>query len=206
MKLFSCPEEGCTKTYQRFSALQHQLDIEKHERALEHETLLDKAVHGYADRLDEQFARVQIQQSSEGVTSLSQTTLPMGNVFSQASEEFLTSQQISSLFSRTAAKRALPIDLGIDDEQSTEHEQQFEELRNRVIVEVVPKHPICYNNSNLCKLVKESKLSIFSISMLQKICEQFDIPTAEITGKQKAPYISKLIEFVKNCSCHSISS
>ena len=254
VKLFSCPEEGCTKTYQRFSALQHHLDIGKHERALERETLLDKAVHGYADRLDEQFTRVQIQQSSAGATSLSQTTLPMGwalrssttsrgrfnekqkqylmdkftigestgnkanpvtvarsmmtakdsngqRLFS--SEEFLTSQQISSFFSRTAAKRALPIDLSIDDEQSTEHEQRFEELRNEVIVEVVPKHPICYDNSNLCKLVKESKLSIFSISMLQRICEQFDIPTAEITGKRKAPYISKLIEFVKNCSCHS---
>ena len=225
VKLFSCPEEGCTKTYQRFSALQHHLDIGKHERALERETLLDKAVHGYADRLDEQFTRVQIQQSSAEATSLSQTTLPMGwalrssttsrgrfnekqkqylmdkftigestgnkanpvtvamsmitakdsngqRLFS--SEEFLTSQQISSFFLVHGAKRALPIDLSIDDEQSTEHEQRFEELRNEVIVEVVPKHPICYDNSNLCKLVKESKLSIFSISMLQKICEQFD--------------------------------
>ena len=78
VKLFSCPEGGCTKTYQRFSALQHHLDIGKHERALERETLLDKAVHGYADKLDEQFTRVQIRQSSAGATSLSQTTLPMG--------------------------------------------------------------------------------------------------------------------------------
>ncbi|KAK3742848.1 hypothetical protein QZH41_004530 [Actinostola sp. cb2023] len=46
--LFSCPEEGCMKTYQRFSALQHHLDCGKHQRALENETLLDRAAHGYA--------------------------------------------------------------------------------------------------------------------------------------------------------------
>ena len=49
--LYSCPEEGCVKTYQRFSALQHHLDCGRHERALEHETLLDKAAHGYSERL-----------------------------------------------------------------------------------------------------------------------------------------------------------
>ena len=52
--LYSCPEEGCIKAYQRFSALQHHLDCGRHERALEHETLLDKAVHGYSERLQGQ--------------------------------------------------------------------------------------------------------------------------------------------------------
>ena len=28
--IFSCPEEGCVKTYQRFSSLQHHLDLRKH--------------------------------------------------------------------------------------------------------------------------------------------------------------------------------
>ena len=45
--LFSCPEEACVKEYQRFSSLQHHLDLGKHERALEHATLLDRAVLGY---------------------------------------------------------------------------------------------------------------------------------------------------------------
>lgn len=40
--LFSCPEEGCVKTYQRFSSLQYHLDLGKHDRALENETLLDR--------------------------------------------------------------------------------------------------------------------------------------------------------------------
>ena len=120
-----------------------------------------------------------------------------------SSAEFLTGQQISSFFSCTAAKRTVPLDLAVNDvdEESTEYEKGFEYLRNEVIAEIIPKHPICDDNSNLCELVKESKLSIFSISMLQKLCEKFDIPTADFTGKRKAPYINKLTEFVKNCSC-----
>ena len=39
------------KTYQRFSSLQRYFDLGKQERALENETLLDRAVLGYADRL-----------------------------------------------------------------------------------------------------------------------------------------------------------
>ena len=52
--LYSCPEEGCMKTSQRFSAIQLHLDCGRHERALEHETLLDKAAHGYSERLQGQ--------------------------------------------------------------------------------------------------------------------------------------------------------
>ena len=47
-QLVFCPEEGCMKSYQRFAALQYHLDCGKHERKLEREPLLDKAVHGYA--------------------------------------------------------------------------------------------------------------------------------------------------------------
>ena len=41
---FSCPKDGCVKMYQRFSFFQHHPDLGKHERALENETLLDRAV------------------------------------------------------------------------------------------------------------------------------------------------------------------
>ena len=48
---FSCPEEGCVKTDQTFYSLQHHLDLDKHKRTLENETLLARAALGYADRL-----------------------------------------------------------------------------------------------------------------------------------------------------------
>ena len=50
--LFACPEEGCTKSYQFYSGLQAHLDCGKHVRALEHETLLDRAMVGYGMLLE----------------------------------------------------------------------------------------------------------------------------------------------------------
>ena len=77
--LFSCPEEGCSKEYQRFSSLQHHLDLRKHERALEHATLLDRAVLGYAERLQEQSSGIpQIQQVRKRLNPSNPPCLPMG--------------------------------------------------------------------------------------------------------------------------------
>ena len=101
--LFSCPEEGCLKTYQRFSSLQHHLDVGKHERALEHETLLDRAVLGYADRLQEQSGGVpQIQEVRTRLNLSNQPCLPMGwalkssqvrrTRFTEKQKDYLTSK------------------------------------------------------------------------------------------------------------------
>ena len=77
--LFSCPDKGCVKEYQRFSSLQHYLDLGKHERALEHATLLDRAVLGYADRLQELSSGIpQIQQVSKRLNPSNLLCLPMG--------------------------------------------------------------------------------------------------------------------------------
>ena len=67
------------KEYQRFSSLQHHLDLGKHERALEHATLLDRAVIGYADRLQEQSSGIpQIQQVRKHLNPSNLPCLPMG--------------------------------------------------------------------------------------------------------------------------------
>ena len=50
--LFMCPEEGCTKTFLRHSSMMQHLDCGKHQRALEQETLFDKAVLEYAEHLE----------------------------------------------------------------------------------------------------------------------------------------------------------
>ena len=52
--IFACPEEGCTRTFLRHSSLQRHLDCGKHERALERETLMDRAAVAYAERLEGQ--------------------------------------------------------------------------------------------------------------------------------------------------------
>ena len=99
---FSCPEEGCVKTYQRFSSLQHHLDLGKHDRALENETLLDRAVLGYADRLQEQFCGVPQIQVRKRLNLTSQPCLPMGwalkssrvrrTRFTEKQKDYLTSK------------------------------------------------------------------------------------------------------------------
>ena len=49
--LFTCPEDGCIQTFQGSSSLQAHLDEGKHKRALEKETLFDKARKKYAARI-----------------------------------------------------------------------------------------------------------------------------------------------------------
>lgn len=51
-KLFSCPEEGCTMSFQRYSSLEQHIQCGKHKRALEHETLLDRAMLTYTFALE----------------------------------------------------------------------------------------------------------------------------------------------------------
>ncbi|CAH3146238.1 unnamed protein product, partial [Porites lobata] len=112
------------------------LDCGKHVRALESETMLDKAVRGYAARLEGQFASMgwalRLTQTSRARFSdkqkeyltnkflIGETTGQKANPVHVArsmmtardetgkrmfsSEEFLTAKQITSFFSRLAAK------------------------------------------------------------------------------------------------------
>ena len=49
--LFTCPEDGCIRTFQQSSSLQAHLDAGRHKRTLEKETLLDKVRRGYAAKI-----------------------------------------------------------------------------------------------------------------------------------------------------------
>ena len=95
-QLFFCPEDGWIKSYQRFPALKHHLDCEKHERKLERETFLSKAVHGYAARLERQTASVpQLQQCARSHRTLNRSLLSMGRALKsgQASRARFTDKQ-----------------------------------------------------------------------------------------------------------------
>lgn len=223
--IFSCPEEGCMKVYQRFSSLQHHLDLGKNECALEHETLLDRAELGYAERLQGHSGSVpQIEQVRKQLNLSNQPFLPMGwalksshvkrTRFTQkqrdylsskfrigestgqkadaasvsksmtpagdsngnrlfSSSEFLTSQQVSSFFSRLSSKPKLEDDemmeSDFEENQNVENEKAFDGLRSEVLQEVALTNPICYDRYNICELTANSKLSIFAIQMLKYI-------------------------------------
>ena len=255
VRIFSCPEEGCLKRYQRYSYLQQHLDSGKHARALEREPLLDQAVYGYAERLEVQTAGIpsvrNVQEVSKEVPL--QSTLSMGwalrsseirkrftasqkeNLTTKftigettgckadpvvvardmmnargsdgerlfSSDEFLTSQQITSFFSRLAAKKSLSVRDGTDenDDEAAEFESCLEELTNEVRREVSLQHPIVFDCHNLCDLVKQGKLNKFNIPMLKRMCEYFDIDVSQITARRKRPFIETLSSFCSSCSC-----
>ena len=96
-----------------------------------------------------------------------------------------------------------------EDGEAVITETAFGELRDHVMASVQPNHPIsCYESYNLCHLMSKSKLSLFAVPMLNDIyeLEHFIIDTDDITAKRKAPYISRLENFLKQCSCCEIST
>lgn len=81
LNLFSCLEDGCIKTFQRFSSLQRHLDFGKHQFILERETLLDKAMLSYATKLErggDALAGAPSEDSSIVHTRAYVSSLPMG--------------------------------------------------------------------------------------------------------------------------------
>lgn len=51
-RLYTCPEEGCVKTFIHHSSLVKHFDCGKHKRALEYETLYDRAMIEYVTNLE----------------------------------------------------------------------------------------------------------------------------------------------------------
>ena len=121
-------------------------------------------------------------------------------------EDFLTSQQISSYFSRLAAKRSVEVDQP-DSEDETPGEDFQSVLSDKVLSEVSIQHshPITYDSYNICELVLNSKLGSFSVSMLRGICESFGLEISEITAKRKKPFVALLSNLVQGCSCSKSS-
>ena len=51
--VYSCPQDGCVRIFQRLSALERHLSLEKCTRALERHSLMDLAKMGYKSRLEQ---------------------------------------------------------------------------------------------------------------------------------------------------------
>ena len=265
-KLFCCPEDGCVKSYQRYSSLQHHLECGRHRRELERETLLDKAMCSYANRLEVGGARMQAatnssyQQGLDVHPSSNKLPAPMGWSLKTSStkrvkftttqrdylrkkfligkttgrkldpsivakdmrstkdvlgdrlfavDEFLTSQQIVSYFSRLASSGTFE---NIEEEEkeesedvgnSAKEEKAIEDMKSLVAKEVDLSHPIIYDTHNICELVATDKLSVtFSVTALREICLYFDIDVTDVTAKRKKPYTEKLHRLVGSCTCH----
>ena len=127
-------------------------------------------------------------------------------------DEFLTPKQVASFFSRLAAKRAIPDDLDTLEEDTEMAKDVIEAERENVMsnleVEVLDalsiRHPITYNNLNICCIVRSqrSKLERLSIAVLDDICQAYDLHKPD-KGKRKLkkPLIDSIVRFASNCSC-----
>ena len=121
--------------------------------------------------------------------------------------EYLTAKQIASFFSRLARKRRAAqvgeskVEGEEEELEARVEEEGIENLVKNIINEIGVIHPIMFDTYDLCDLVTSSKLSKFSISMLQEICTFYDLDTSFIKVKGKKPYIEVLKNFIGNCIC-----
>ena len=120
------------------------------------------------------------------------------------STEFLTPKQVASFFSRVAAsKNTEATDETESEELAVEEERLIHSIRNQVEKEVVLCHPITYDVHNICELVAQGKLSVFSVKMLQDMCVHLGEDISDICVKRKKPYIDRVVGIVKQCTCNS---
>lgn len=138
--------------------------------------------------------------------SMRKARSPEGYLLFQA-EDYLSPKQITSFFSRLAKKSVLSApDIESEEEEDSNDdeaatEKDYQSLREKALDNISIQHPIMYDTHNICEMASTSTLSKFSISMLQEICQQYELDTAKISVKRKKPYIELLTDLVKLCSC-----
>ena len=122
---------------------------------------------------------------------------------------FLTSQQVTSLFPRLAAAKRVATAESQDEERwitgwnGRIQEQNIEDLSDEVISEMPIQHPIMYDTHNICEMVVDTKLTKFSVQMLQDTRTFYQLDIESISAKQKQPYFDVLTNLVYSCSCKS---
>ena len=146
----------------------------------------------------------QVSQDMRKVRSESEVRLFLG-------KDVLSSQQVSSLFSRLAAKirKASPTEPekpeSDNDEQQNaiEAESLHSQLHKVVHDEVALRHSIVSLSRNICNLVNANKLSSLSVGMLQEICESLGLNVDDIKQMRKKPSIERISQVVGECYVHS---
>ena len=84
-----------------------------------------------------------------------------------------------------------------------EEERLIHNIRTQAEKEVALCHPIIYDAHNICKLIAQEKLSIFSMKILQDLCVHLGEEISEIRVKRKTPYIDRVVGIVKQCTCNA---
>ena len=115
--------------------------------------------------------------------------------------EFLTEQQITSFFGRLAAKVRQQLVATDEDICAAEEEVNFHIAREEILADINLEHPIVFDQYNICALVRDNSLTRFKLSLLQILCEKFNLEAFITDRRKKSSYVDALSDFVKGCSC-----
>ena len=111
-------------------------------------------------------------------------------------EEFLTSKQVASFFSRLAAKKS---SVTTSDNEAIEAEEIRKET-HRLLIRVLHSHPLICEDVVLCEMSRE-KLHRFKLDKLKAICSHFGIDTQ--FSKKNIHNVDKLLEYMQRCDCRT---
>lgn len=95
--------------------------------------------------------------------------------------EFLTTGQIQSFFSRTAAKHRHAVSAEDDDEETDENDraaedqEAFSDVSNTNLMQCTPEHLIVYDTWNLPAMTSSNKLSKLAVAQLHENCSHFNM-------------------------------
>ena len=123
------------------------------------------------------------------------------------SDDFLTATQIANFFSRLASKKTLlDDDLGeqfLDDEdvEAAAVEDELEQMTTEAANELAAKHPLFYDNYNLCELSSKRKLGSFALPVLKDMCKYFGLDVDDIKIRRRKPYVDRLLAICESCTC-----
>ncbi|PFX15343.1 hypothetical protein AWC38_SpisGene20442 [Stylophora pistillata] len=102
----------------------------------------------------------------------------------------LSQQEISSYFSRLAAKvrKQLPDDCNV---QASEEEITFTMARNLALETISLQNLIVFDLFDICTIVRNETLKKLKLGMLQSICQNLELNVPQPAIRRKAPYCKK---------------
>ena len=118
--------------------------------------------------------------------------------------EFLTPAQVSSFFSRQAAKirqQLVGQALEAEDISAVNEEENFANARESVFSALQLVHPIVCDQHNLCEMVKANTLAKQKLGQLQFFCSELGLAVPVPQVRKKAPYVALLQDLVLKCTC-----
>jgi hypothetical protein len=87
----------------------------------------------------------------------------------------------------------------LQEELARLEEKNREEQVHEVLSQIALKHPIRYEDHDICSLSKAGALMQFTVKELRAVCDYFELPRK--SGDRKSNLIGHVNNMVKECGC-----